>query len=167
MTSEYRTFLRGYERNIFRAARRGGTSLSLPPPPTSPPPKKRLTLRQVTFVLFQRLHFHFKSKKRSLHLCSHLKKKKKQINNICSQIEQPEFQTYLRVACSLTDGVSVSRSGQGERLSRYLRVKWLKSQLIQPLGFPVSITKQSKLNHLHSALILAQLTFKLKEIYIM
>ena len=70
MTSEYRTFLRGYERNIFRAARRGGTSLSLSPTPP-PPPKKSLTLRQVTFVLFQRLHFHFKSKKRSLHLCSH------------------------------------------------------------------------------------------------
>ena len=86
MTSEYRTFLRGYERNIFRAARQGGTSLSLPPLPP-PPPKKRLTLRQVTFVLFQRLHFHFKSKKRSLHLCSHFFKKKKQINNICSQIE--------------------------------------------------------------------------------
>ena len=28
MTSEYRTFLRGYERNIFSAARQGGTSLS-------------------------------------------------------------------------------------------------------------------------------------------
>ena len=39
MTSEYRTFLRGYERNIFRAARRGGTSLSLPPPHL-PPPKE-------------------------------------------------------------------------------------------------------------------------------
>ena len=39
MTSEYRTFLRGYERNIFRAARQGGTSLSLPPLPP-PPPKE-------------------------------------------------------------------------------------------------------------------------------
>ena len=40
MTSEYRTFLRGYERNIFRAVRRGGTSLSLSPTPTPPPPKE-------------------------------------------------------------------------------------------------------------------------------
>ena len=42
MTSEYRTFLRGYERNIFRAARRGGTSLSLSPTP--PPPQKKAWL---------------------------------------------------------------------------------------------------------------------------
>ena len=69
MTSEYGIFLRGYERNIFRAARRGGTSLSLSPTP--PPQRNAWPLRQVTFVLFQRLHFHFKSKKRSLHLCSH------------------------------------------------------------------------------------------------
>ena len=40
MTSEYRNFLWGYERNIFRAARGGGTSLSLSPTPTPPPPKE-------------------------------------------------------------------------------------------------------------------------------
>ena len=36
MTSEYRTFLRGYERNIFRG--RGGDGLLFLPPP--PPPQK-------------------------------------------------------------------------------------------------------------------------------
>lgn len=44
MTSEYRNFLRGYERNIFRAARRGGTSLSLSPTPTPPPPQRNAWL---------------------------------------------------------------------------------------------------------------------------
>ena len=60
MTSEYRTFLRGYERNIFRAARRGGTSLSPPPPPSHPPAPKETpdsqashlrTLPKTTFSL--------------------------------------------------------------------------------------------------------------------
>ena len=87
MTSEYRTFLSlGVMKKIFLGRRGGGGLLFFPPPPP-PPPKKSLTLRQVTFVLFQRLHFHFKSKKRSLHLCSHFFFSKNRINNICSQIE--------------------------------------------------------------------------------
>ena len=57
MTSEYRTFLWGYEINIFRAAWRGGTSLSLSPTP--PPPQKKpdsqashlRTLPKTTFSL--------------------------------------------------------------------------------------------------------------------
>ena len=62
----------GVMKEIFLERRGGEGLLFLSPSPTPPPPpKKRLTLRQVTFVLFQRLHFHFKSKKRSLHLCSH------------------------------------------------------------------------------------------------
>ena len=62
--------------------------------PLPPPPKKLLTLRQVTFVLFQRLRFPFKSKKRSLYLCSDIVVvvvvvvfQKNWTNNISSQIE--------------------------------------------------------------------------------
>ena len=57
-----------------------------------PPPKKLPTLRQVTFVLFQRLRFPFKSKKRSLYLCLDIVVvvvvfQKNWTNNVSSQIE--------------------------------------------------------------------------------
>ena len=65
-------------------------SFSPRPPPS---PKKLPTLRQVTFVLFQRLRFPFKSKKRSLYLCLDIVVvvvvvfQKNWTNNISSQIE--------------------------------------------------------------------------------
>ena len=76
-------------KEIFLADEPGGDFSFSPPPPS---PKKLPTLRQVTFVLFQRLRFPFKSKKRSLYLCLDIVVvvvvfQKNWTNNISSQIE--------------------------------------------------------------------------------
>ena len=85
MTSEYRTFLRGYERNIFRAARRGGTSLSLSPTP--PPPQKKPDSQASHLRTLPKTTFSLQVQKTFSAFMLTFFFSKNRINNICSQIE--------------------------------------------------------------------------------